>query len=282
MNLSAILKEGSLIKGKPLLGVIAGRGLLPVLLAERARVSGHELVGFGIRGETDEKLRAYTKTLHLLEWNHLGRFWDLVKAEKVRRMVIVGGLPKKDIYNGSIRLDDKSSQFLKGIRFKGDDQILRALSFRLFLQGVRVIDSVHFLKEDLAPKGILTHRPLLPEEKKDVEFGFKMAKSIGKLDIGQTVLVKNRTVVAIEAMEGTDLALERAGKLSGQGFVMVKVAKPNQDLRFDRPVIGWETVNHAARNGCSVIAVEAHKTLILNQAQTLKRADELSISVVGI
>ncbi len=265
------------------LGLIAGKGDFPVLFAEAASSLKQPLVVFGIHGYTDPRVEPFAKETHYLELGALGRLVDLLKETKVRKVVLAGGIPKREMYNPSFRMDETATGFIQQTRNKGDDHILKALQFFLKAKcGVSIIDSRIFLKNVLAPKGVMTRRALTKAESDDLKFGWRIAKGIGKMDIGQTVVIKDGVVLAVEALEGTDAAIRRGGQLSGNGAVIVKVAKPNQDLRFDLPCIGHETLESMKAVGSKVIGVEASKTVLLFKEKLIEAANQADLSLVGI
>ena len=265
------------------LGLIAGKGDFPVIFAEAASSLKQPLVVFGVKGTTDPRVEPFAQETHYVELGALGHLVDLLKKTKIKKVVLAGGIPKREMYNPSFRMDGTAERFIHETRNKGDDHILKALQFFLKAKcGVSIVDSRIFLKNVLATKGTLTRRVLTPAEKDDLKFGWRIAKGIGKMDIGQTVVVKDGVVLAVEALEGTDAAIRRGGQLSGAGAVIVKVAKPNQDLRFDLPCIGHETLESMKAVGSKVIGVEALKTILLFKEKLIEAADQADISLVGL
>ncbi len=265
------------------LGLIAGQGDFPLLFAEAASELRQPLVVFGIKGVTDSRVEKFAKETHYLELGSLGGLVELLKRTKIKKIVLAGGIPKKEMYNPLFEMDETAKGFIRQTGNKGDDHILKALRFFLKAKcGVSVVNPRIFLKNVLAPKGVMTKRPPSAEEMSDLKFGWRIAKGIGKMDIGQTVVVKDGVVLAVEALEGTDAAIRRAGQLSGQGAVIVKVAKPNQDLRFDLPCMGLETLESMKAAGAQVIGLEAGKTIMLFKEKLIEAADRENLSLVGI
>lgn len=265
------------------IGLLAGCGELPIVFAEAAASLKKEVVVFGVKGHTDRRAEAFAASAHYLDFGSLGDLPKLLKEEKIKRVVMAGGLPKKELYNPSTRLDPTAQALIGNTSNRGDDHLLRA--FELFLRvkcGVRVIDSRSFLKALLAPKGVLTKRAPTEAEWKDLRFGRRIAQAIGKMDIGQTVVVKQGVVLAVEALEGTDNAIRRAGELAKEGAVVVKVCKPNQDVRFDLPCVGVRTLESMQAAGARVLALDAGKTLMLSRDAVLAKADSLNLTLVGL
>ena len=272
------------IRSKPpdSLGLIAGQGEFPVLFAEAAVFLKKDLVVFGVKNYTDPSVERYAAQMHYVDLGSLGDLVNLIKRSHVKNLVLAGSVPKKEIYNHSFKMDDTAKGFIGGTGNKGDDHLLKA--FKVFLKmkcGVSVVDSRLYLQEFLAPKGVLTKRAPTLDEWKDLKFGYKIAKGIGKMDIGQTVVVKSGVVIAVEALEGTNNAIRRGGELGREGVVVVKVAKPNQDLRFDLPCVGLETLSVLKSVSSKVFGVEAGKTLLLRKKELLEEANHQNMTLVG-
>jgi DUF1009 family protein len=213
----------------------------------------------------------------------LGRLVELLKQKKIKQVVFAGSVPKKQIYDPDFKLDTAAQDFIRVTHNKGDDHILRAFGLLLKARcGVSVIDSRSILKDSLAPRGVLTRRVPTAKEWQDLKLGFKVAKHIGRMDVGQTVVVKDGVVLAVEALEGTDQAIRRGGELGGAGVVVVKVSKPNQDLRFDLPCAGLETLETLKKVSSRVLGVETGKTVLISREKVLDAADKAEMTVVGL
>jgi len=265
------------------LGLIAGQGDFPLLFAKAASSLKKKVVVFGFQGYTDKKVEDYAAETHYFELGTLDQLFESLRRLKIKQVVLAGGIPKRQIYNPDFALDETAKSFIQSNAHKGDDHLLKA--FGLFLKarcGASVVDSRVFLKDILAPKGVLTRRRPTEQEKDDIKFGWRIVKGIGKMDIGQTVVVKQGVVVAVEALEGTDAAIKRAGSLAHGGGVVVKVAKPNQDLRFDLPCVGRDTLASMKEADISVLVVEAGKTLMLYKQDFLDDADQKNFCIVGV
>lgn len=263
------------------LGLIAGNGKFPLILAAEAKRQGYAVVTVAHRGETDE---AIEKIASGITWVYVGQLGKIIAAfhgAGVTEAVMAGGIRKVKLLR-NFRPDLRGARFLAKIKSREDDTLLRGIADELATEGIQILDSTHYLSHILPPEGVLTKRAPSHKEWADVRLGFRTAKEIGRLGIGQAVVVKNRVVVAVEAVEGTDAAIQRAGSLARSGCVVIKVSKPQQDLRFDVPAVGVDTVENMHKVGGTVLAVEAGKTLLLEKESLLSRADAYGISVVGV
>ena len=269
--------------GSEPMGLIAGTGQFPVLLAQAASSLDRRLVAFGVEGYTDRSVEPFCVKTHYVAMGELEKLLTLLKENRIRQVLLAGGLPKKEIYNPSVSFDGAAQGLLKGTSNKGDDHLLKAFEFFLRAKhGIRIVDSREFLKDVLAPKGVLTRRKPTPEEWQDLRFGWQIAKGIGKMDIGQTVVVKRGVVLAVEALEGTDEAVRRGGALAKEGAVVVKISKPRQDLRFDLPCVGPATVDTLRSASSKALGVESGRTLLLLKEKILEEADRSGITIVGL
>ena len=265
------------------IGLIAGQGDFPMVFAEAASSLKQPLIVFGVKGYTDPRVERFAKEVHYLDLGSLGSLVDLLKQTKIRKVVLAGGIPKKEMYNPSFKMDETAKGFIHQTRNKGDDHILKALQFFLKTKcGVSIADPRFFLKNILAVKGVMTKRTPSTADMNDLRFGWRIAKGIGKIDIGQTVVVKAGVVLAVEALEGTDAAIRRGGQLGREGAVVVKVSKPNQDLRFDLPCVGTETLESMKAINAKVMGVEAGKTVMLFKEKLIAAADQANLSLVGL
>lgn len=265
------------------IGLVAGYGDFPALFAQAARTVGRPVVVFGIEGITDRGIEKFSGETHYVRWGELGRLFDLIKSKSIKRIVLAGGIPKKRIYDPSMKLDDTAQDFLKKSSNKGDDHLLRSLEVLFRVKcGATVIDSRSYLKEALMPKGVLTRRRPSDKEMKDLKQGLSAARHVGRMDIGQTIVIKDGMIVAVEALEGTDQAIRRGGELAGPGSVVVKACKPNQSLRFDLPCVGADTVAAMRSVSAGVLGVESGKALILSRAEFVQAADNAGICVIGL
>jgi len=263
------------------LGLIAGNGKFPLIFAEEAKRRGYSVIAVAHRGESDE---AIEKIADEITWVYVGQLGKIIAAfhrAGVTEAVMAGGIRKVKLF-GNFRPDLRGARFLAKIKSREDDALLRGIADELAAEGIRILESTLCLSHIIAAEGVLTKRAPLQKEWVDVKLGFRAAKEIGRLGIGQTVVVKNRVVVAVEAVEGTDAAIQRGGTLARSGCVVVKVSKPQQDLRFDVPAVGIDTVENLHKAGGTVLAVEAGKTILLQKESFLRQADDYGISVVGV
>jgi len=263
-----------------ILGIIAGNGVYPRLLAEAARKAGvKKIVAAAFGGETDPVLAEH---VDLIEWMRVGQLNRLLKffnQNKVHHAIMAGQIAPKNLFD--LRPDLKALMLLGKLKQRNAESIFAAIADELAGVDVELLPATTFLEDSLAVAGLVTGEKLTRQEEEDVDLGWKIAKEIARLDIGQTVVVKNGTVVAVEALEGTNEAIRRGGTLAREGAVMVKVAKPNQDMRFDAPVIGVETIRVAVEAKLRVIAVEAGKTLLLELNAIADLATHSKLSIIA-
>jgi DUF1009 family protein len=277
------------------LGLIAGNGRFPFLLLDAARAQGLAVVVAAIREETDAEMdrRAAADnhiTVHWLSLGELSRLIDLFHKEGVSKAVMAGQVKHKQIFS-SIRPDWRLAKLLLNLRARNTDMLLGAVAKVLTDEGIELISSTAFLEPLLATEGVLSERAPDEDERKNIEYGLSVARAVAGFDIGQTVVVAAQACVAVEAMEGTDAAIERAGLLMksleedastlDRRLTVVKVAKPNQDMRFDVPVIGIATVEAMIRAGASCLSVEAGRTLLFDREALVERAREAGIAIVA-
>ncbi len=263
------------------LGLIAGNGKFPLIFAEQAKREGVSLVTVAHRGETLEEIE---KAADGVTWVYVGELGKIIRTFKqagVEEAVMAGGIKKIKLFS-NFRPDLRGAAFLARVRSREDDQLLRGVAAELERDGIRVVESTLFLSRIIPQEGALTRRSPTKEEWEDIRLGFETAKEVGRLGIGQCVVVKRGVVLAVEAAEGTDAAIRRGGELGKDGFVAVKVSKPQQDLRFDVPAVGLETIRTLAGLKGAVLAVEAGKTILLEQEQLIEEADRGGIAVVAV
>ena len=263
------------------IGLIAGNGQFPLLFAQAAQNQGYQLIAIAHRGETDPALATLVHELHWVYVGQLGKIIRTLKTAGVRRAVMAGGLSRGRLFQ-EFRPDLRALNLIRRVGGGKDDRLLRAVAAELEAEGITIAPSTLFLEELLAAQGQLSRRPPTAAELLDMDFGFRVAKEIGRLDIGQCVVVRRQVVVALEAIEGTDETIRRAGRLAGAGTVVVKVSKPHQDLRFDVPAVGRQTILAMAEAQAAVLAVEAGKTLIFDRPEMVNLADEADIAVWGL
>lgn len=278
------------------LGLIAGNGRFPFLLLEAARAHGAEVVVAAIKEEADPEMDARAAAdagirVYWLSLGELSRLIETFKSEGVTRAVMAGQVKHKQIFS-SIRPDWRLGKLLLSLRTKNTDMLLGAVAKVLGDEGIEVISSTSYLEPLLAKPGVLTKRGPTKQEERDIAYGREVARAVAGFDIGQTVVVASQACVAIEAMEGTDAAIERAGALMrtleeeastlDRSLTVVKVAKPKQDMRFDVPVIGVETIETMRRAGATCLAIEAGRTLVFDGDNAMTIADAAGIAIVAL
>lgn len=272
------------------IGLIAGGGEFPVLFAREASLMGRSVVAVGIKGTTSPELEKFASSVAYFSLGQLSKPIEILKAAGVRRAVMAGYVPHVAIFGGFLP-DFRAARFLLRLKDKRANSILKAVADEFASDGIELVSSATFLEHLLPEPGALTPVKPTAAQRKDIALGWEVAKTLSGLDVGLTVAVKDRTVVAVEGMEGTDECILRAGGIVRKGrpeekgpcgLVVVKVARPDQDLRFDLPVIGTGTVAVMRRAGVSVLAVEAGKTLILDRERFVKEASAASIAVIAV
>jgi hypothetical protein len=268
-----------------MLGLIAGSGRFPFLVLDAARAAGHEVTVVAIREEASPDLerevaRQPGGTLHWVSLGQLGRCISLMKDAGVTRAVMAGQVKHTKLF-ADIVPDLALLGVLMRTKSRNTDALISGIADAMREHGIDLIDSTSFLAPLLAPEGALTKRRATPEEMDDLAFGYRIADAVAGLDIGQTIAVKDRAVVAVEAMEGTDAVIIRAGQLAGAGVCIIKVARPNQDMRFDVPVVGVATIDAMRKAGATLLSVDARRTLMLDGPSVVARADEAAIAIVG-
>ncbi|MDY6914606.1 MAG: UDP-2,3-diacylglucosamine diphosphatase LpxI [Planctomycetota bacterium] len=272
----------------PPIALIAGSGRLPFLAARGIRRAGRRLVVIALRGLASKRLKDLADEFVWVGLARMGGWLRAMKSRHIRQAVMIGAVRKKEIYS-PLRIlryipDIRTMRlwYCKVRRDKRDQAVLLAVADELANEGVELVSSVTYCKEHLADEGLMSRTPVPRGLEADIEFGWKIARASAELDIGQSIAVKERDIIAVEAMEGTDAMIRRAGRVCRVGgWTMVKVARPGQDMRFDVPTIGVETVSNLADAGCACLVVEADKTLIVDKPATLAVADRLKIAVVG-
>ncbi len=263
-----------------ILGIIAGNGVYPKKLADAARKAGvRKIVAAAFSDETDPALAQHVDLVEWLRVGQLSRLLKFFREQKVHQAIMAGQIAPKNLFD--LRPDWKALLVLAKLKQRNAESIFAAIADELAKVDVDLMPATSFLEDQLAPTGLIAGPKLSRREEEDVDLGWKIAKENARMDIGQTVIVKNGTVLAVEAFKGTNDAIKRGGALAREGAVMIKVAKPNQDMRFDVPVIGVETISIAAEAKLRVVAVEAGKTLLLERDAIVDLANRSKISIVG-
>jgi UDP-2,3-diacylglucosamine hydrolase len=269
-------------------GLIAGSGRLPFLVASGVRKAGRRLVIVGLRGVASANLKDLADEFAWVGITRIGSWLSELSKRGVHEAIMIGGVRKKEIYSPLRFLryipDVRTAKiwYYKLRKDKRDNRVLMAVADELRTEGIELVSSVKYCQEHLATEGVMTAKPLPGGLLDDVEFGWRIARASADLDIGQSLAVKERDIIAVEAMEGTDAMIRRAGRVCRVGgWTMVKVARPKQDMRFDVPTIGPSTIRHLKDAKCVCLVIEAGKTLIVDKPATLALADKLGVAVVG-
>ena len=263
------------------IGLIAGNGRFPIIFAENAKRLGYAVSAVAHIGETAPELEQYVERIH---WIKVGQFNKLIQALKedgVRQAVMLGGIKKTHVFT-TVRPDLRALALFSRLKQWKDDAILREVATELEGEGIQIRESTFGLRGILVEEGSLTERSPSKKEWEDIRYGWEVARDIGRLDIGQCVVVKDRVVVAVEAVEGTDEAIRRGGVLAGEGAVVVKRSKPQQDLRFDLPAVGPATIEAMVSVKATVLTLEADRSVLLDRDETLRKAERAGIAIVGL
>ena len=264
------------------IGLIAGNRKFPLLFADSAKRKGYSVVAVAIKGDTSAAIRKSADKVHWIGLAEFNKIFTIFKAEGVKDIVMAGQISPFRLFSAEINKSAELQQILSGLRDKKTDTLFGAVARRLESEGFRLLDSTTFIEEHLPKKGTLTSLQPDFDTWEDIYFGLNLAKAVADLDIGQTVAVKAKAIVAVEAFEGTDNLIRRAGKIGRGGIVVVKVSKPKQDMRFDIPVVGLKTIESLAKARARCLAFEAGKTLFIDKEKSLLFADKKGISVVAV
>jgi DUF1009 family protein len=260
-------------------GLIAGNGQFPFLVLEGARSQGIEMAVIALREEASPELERVATRLHWVSLGNLGKALELLHQEGVTKAVMAGQVKHNKIFS-SIRPDWKMAKLMLSLPLKNTDSLIGAVARVLESEGIELVDSTAFLKPLVPAPGVLTRRSPDAREAADIAYGRKIAQQIAALDLGQTVVVRERACVAIEAMEGTDEAIERAARITGgAALVVVKVSKPRQDMRFDVPVVGLPTVEVMRRSNVTALAIDAQRTVLFDRPRLIEAADSAGIAI---
>lgn len=263
------------------IGLIAGSGSLPLILSERIKMDGLKVVVIAFNGLSPVELSNASDITYWISLGELGRLIEILKGEGLRKAIMAGKVPKTLMF-ADLKPDLRAIALFMKLKDKKDDSILQALAEELESEGIVLEGLSVYLGHLFISKGVLTTRSPSKEEMKDIKFGWEMAREIGRLDIGQTVVIKNQAVLAIEAIEGTDEAIRRGGKLGKGDVIVIKVSKPGQDMRFDVPVVGLKTMEVLKETGTKVLALEAGKTILLEKEEMIMEADKIGMSIIGV
>jgi hypothetical protein len=263
-------------------GLIAGNGRFPFLVLEAARSRKLQVVVAAIKEETFPEIQSCGYPVHWMGLGQLGKLIRVFKEAGIRKAIMAGQVRHVQIFGSSLP-DLRMIRLLAGLKQKNTDALINGVAQALAAEGIELVDSSVLIRPHLAPEGKLTRRDLSSRELLDVEYGRPIAHKIALMDIGQTIVVRDRAVVAVEAMEGTDEVIRRAGALAGQkDLTVIKVSKPKQDMRFDIPVIGVSTVRNMIEAGATALVLDAQRTLTLDRDDLVRMGDEHRIAIVGL
>lgn len=263
-------------------GLIAGNGRFPFLVLEGARAAGVGMAVAAIREETDPQIEKLADSIEWISVGHLGRLIRFFKNEGVDQVIMAGQVKHVQIFRLSALPDLRMARMLARLKRRNTDALIGAIADELESEGIRLIDSTTYLQPLLARSGVLTRRAPGKQELADMDYGREVALELARLDLGQTIVVKNQAVVALEAMEGTDATIRRAAELvKGRPLTVIKVAKPDQDMRFDVPVIGLQTIETLHSCNVTAISITSDKTLIFDREETLAAANRYRIAIIA-
>ncbi|MCM1339123.1 MAG: UDP-2,3-diacylglucosamine diphosphatase LpxI [Muribaculaceae bacterium] len=262
-------------------GLIAGDGTLPVRMAQYAKENGFEVVCISLAKDNVRELKKYCSKVYSCHPGEVDRIESILKDEALKQITFLGKVHKKVLLQLH-KFDKRAIDLIKEAARLNDDQVMLMIVDELKKIGIEVLDQTIFIKNLMIPAGVLgVHKPT-QSQMDDVNYGFWLAKEMGKLDVGQSVVIKDKMIMAVEAIEGTDVCIKRGAKLAKDGAVIVKVAKPKQDKRFDIPAIGMRTLRTMSHRHASLIAVEANETIIVDQEKVIKYADEHNIVIMAV
>ena len=265
------------------LGLLAGIGHLPVDVAQSAKKLGYKVVAIAVVADTDPELPENADVFYTINVGKVGKILQTLKQHGVKNVTMIGKVTKEVLYKNGVMIPDLTTiRVLASLPDRKDDTIMNAIVKLIEDEGMHVMDQTVLIQPLLPEPGVLTKRKPTEQEWEDMRFGFRMAKELGRLDIGQTVVVKNRAVMALEAIEGTDACILRGGFLGKGGVVVAKTAKPAQDNRFDMPSVGTTTLTSMIHAGATGIVIEAGRTLLVDRKRTLAMAEEKGITIVSM
>lgn len=261
-------------------GLIAGNGQFPFLVVEGARKAGCELAVVAIKEETDPRLAEIADSITWVSIGQLGRMISFFRSNGVEKAIMAGQVKHVQLFSGVIP-DMRMVKMLWNLPRRNTDALIGGIAAEMAKDGIELIDSTFFVQDHLATDGVLTKRKPSDLEQENIDYGLHIAHEIARLDLGQTIVVRGKACVAIEAMEGTDATIKRAGELANGKLTVVKVAKPDQDMRFDVPVVGTPTIRTMIEAGATCLSVTTGKTLIFDREEMLKLANDHKICIVG-
>lgn len=264
------------------IGLIAGNRKFPMIFSQSAKRQGLFIVAVAIKGDTNRGLKEYADKIYWLKLGDFKQMFEVFKKEGITRIAMAGQISPSRLFSKEVYRNQELRSILDSIKDKKADTIFGAVADKIKDAGFELIDSTIYLKEFLPKKGNLTKRVPDIKEWESIYFGFDLARQIAGLDIGQTVAVKDKAIIAVEALEGTDNLIRRAGRLSRGCFILVKVSKPKQDMRFDIPVVGLNTIKNLIRAKASCLAIEADKTLFIDKDPSVLLANKKGLAIVSV
>lgn len=264
------------------IGLISGSGRFPFLFAKAARDKGFHVTGIAIKSNTHPGLGRYVDSIKWFKISEFRKIFEFLNKESIQSVVMAGQIKPHTLFDKEIFRDDELRKLIVDLEDRRADSIFGAIAEKLQESGIKLLDSTIFLDDYLPKKGVLTPDQPSQETWDEINFGFQIAKEMGRLDIGQTVVVKNKAIIAVEAMEGTDATIRRAGAIANGGCVVIKVSKPKQDKRFDIPVAGPRTIKNLIRIKAKCFAFEAGKTLLIDREQCIKQAKKHKIIIAAV
>lgn len=262
-------------------GLVAGDGLLPVKMAQYAKENGFDVVAISLSADNYNQLKKYCSKVYSSAPGEVLKITKILKDEEIKQLTFLGKVHKGLLLKRP-KFDSRALELLKSAKKLNDDEVMLGIVAEMDRNGVTVIDQTIFIKSLMIPAGVLGKQKPTAEQIEDVNYGFALAKEMGKLDIGQSVVVKNRMIMAVEAIEGTDKCIMRGAKLSRKDASVIKVAKPSQDKRFDIPAVGLRTLETMKKFKANLLAVEANETIIVDQEQVVKFADKNNIVIMAV
>jgi len=262
-------------------GLIAGDGILPVRMAQYAKNNGLEVICISLAKDNVRELKKYCSKVYSCHPGEVDRIEQILQDEKIKQLTFLGKVHKKVLLQLH-KFDKRAIDLIKAAARLNDDKVMMTIVEELGKIGIEVLDQTIFIKNLMIPAGVLGKHKPTQSQMEDVNYGFWLAKEMGKLDVGQSVVIKDKMIMAVEAIEGTDACIKRGAKLAKEGAVVVKVAKPKQDKRFDIPAIGMKTLRTMHHKGANLIAVEANETIIVDQEKVIKYADEHDMVIMAV
>ena len=262
-------------------GLIAGDGCLPVKMAQYAKENGFDVVCVSLAKDNLSQLKKYCSKVYSCHPGEINKIEQIMKDEELKQITFLGKVHKRVLLKIN-KFDARAIEMLKQMKRLNDDEVMRLIVKEFEKVGIQVLDQTIFIKNLMIPAGVLGKHKPTKEQMEDVNYGFWLAKEMGKVDVGQSVVIKDKMAMAVEAIEGTDVCIKRGAKLAKSGAVVVKVAKPKQDKRFDIPAVGLRTLRTMKRYKAKLLAVEANETIIVNQEEVIKYADDHNIVIMAV